>query len=303
MNLIRIDDFRESESEQLLTRFVEHLKREEKSINTIQSYVTAVKCFNDWSVNQFGRFPKRLFRENIVEFKAFMEQQKVLAKTMNLRLTGLRSFNAFLIQEDIQSEYVITKTDFKKIQPEYASPSKHEKEDVMKFIQTVLESENQRDYVLVNVLAYTGMRISEALSLHLTDINIQSREVTIRDGKGKKTRTLLINDRLARILSQYIVEIRPTYKTSDSSEFVFVSTKNSRLSRMTVNKSFRRYSEIAAIDSLTPHDLRHFFCTHALENGFDVHEVASMAGHANLHSTIRYVNPSRRKLLQKLNKL
>ncbi|WP_286675903.1 tyrosine-type recombinase/integrase [Bacillus mycoides] len=88
------------------------------------------------------------------------------------------------------------------------------------------------------------------------------------------------------------------------SPYLFVSNKGPKLSRMTVNDMFKKYSKLAGLATdLKPHDLRHYFCSHALENGFDVHEVAHIAGHSNIHTTLLYTNPSRTKMLDKLNLL
>ncbi|WP_372508736.1 tyrosine-type recombinase/integrase [Pseudalkalibacillus decolorationis] len=70
---------------------------------------------------------------------------------------------------------------------------------------------------------------------------------------------------------------------------------------MTVFKFFAKYSEAARIQPpISPHDLRHFFCSNALEKGLNVHEVAAIAGHSNIHTTLLYTNPSRKKYWRRL---
>lgn len=303
MNLIRLDEKRVIQFEDLLQRFEEHLYLDGKSNHTVKSYLTSVKKYDSWFQKKYGNPSSKLFRENIIEYKEMMEQQDMNPKTYNLRLTGLGAFNDFLIKQGIQQSKEIKKQDYKKIQANVANPCKFEKSEILRFVQTVLESGNKRDYTLVNFLCYTGCRISEALSIKLTCLNIQSREVVILKGKGNKSRTILISEKLARILQEYMKNVRPNYKLADSSEYLFLSNKHEQLSRMTVNKAFHKYSEEAGLNPLSPHDLRHFFCTNALENGFDVHEVAAIAGHSSLNTTLLYTNPSRRKMLDKLNQL
>jgi len=56
-------------------------------------------------------------------------------------------------------------------------------------------------------------------------------------------------------------------------------------------------------DKITPHSLRHFYCTNALENGLSIHEVAQQAGHSNIHTTLMYTNPNLEDIKRKLNNL
>ncbi|WP_338453410.1 site-specific integrase [Niallia oryzisoli] len=72
--------------------------------------------------------------------------------------------------------------------------------------------------------------------------------------------------------------------------------------RTLINKLFKTYSEKIGKE-ITPHDLRHFFCSHALNSGMSVHEVANQAGHSNIHTTLLYTNPSKSELLKKMNQL
>jgi integrase/recombinase XerD len=85
-------------------------------------------------------------------------------------------------------------------------------------------------------------------------------------------------------------------------DFLFVSNRNKHLNRTTINKLFKEYSELIGKE-ITPHDLRHFFCSHAINRGFSVYEVANQAGHSNIHTTLLYTNPTKDELIQKMNQL
>jgi integrase/recombinase XerD len=266
-----------------------------------------VKAFIRWFFDQFQKIPQQLFSENVTDYKVFLQQRGVAPSTFNSHMAGLRSWNEYLIQTGKQNHFVIQKEDWKKVQHGYASLAIHSESDVQQFIQTVLESKNKRDYALVNLLAYTGLfrkRISEALSLVIHDLYLKSQELLVRDGKGKKSRTVFLSDKVVRLLRDYLKQERSKYRLAEGSSYVFVSNCSQQLSRITVFKSFRKYSKLANIQpSISPHDLRHFFCSNALEKGLNVHEVASIAGHSNIHTTLLYTNPSRKAMLDKLNQL
>lgn len=83
---------------------------------------------------------------------------------------------------------------------------------------------------------------------------------------------------------------------------LFISNRGKQLDRTTVNKIFKTYSEKLQKD-ITPHDLRHYFCSHPISKGMSVHEVANQAGHNNIHTTLLYTNPRKQDLINKMNQL
>ena len=284
--------------------FREHLVVQGKSNNTIMSYLTSVNQYIDWFSSRYGKAPTQLLAENVAEYKEDLDRQSISAATFNVRMAGLHTWNAYLVSEEIQSTVVIQKNDKRKVQPPYASPAIHTEQDVQRFIQSVLESSNKRDYTLVNLLAYTGLRISEALHLELPDVHLDSRELVVRSGKGNKTRTVFLSDKLVRLIRDYMKQERGQYGLAHVSPYLFLSNRSPQLSRITAFKFFAKHSEATGIrPPISPHDLRHFFCSNALEKGFNVHEVAAIAGHSNIHTTLMYTNPSRKKILEKINSL
>ncbi|MBB6449722.1 integrase/recombinase XerD [Geomicrobium halophilum] len=288
----------------ILDEFKNHLEAKGKSVNTISSYITSVRKYLEWFIARYGTIPGQLFSENITDYKLYMTHQNVGASTFNARLAGLRAWNHYLIAQGVQTEYVIAKNDNKIVQKPYASPATHTEQDIQRFLQTVLEGGSKRDYALVTLLAYAGLRISEALYLKINDIHFEARELEVKDSKGNKTRTVFLSDRVVRSIKKYLKDEREQYRLSEVSPYLFLSNRSQQLSRVTVYKSFEKYTSVMAINPpITPHDLRHFFCSNALEKGFDVHEVASMAGHSNIHTTLLYTNPSRKKILEKINSL
>jgi integrase/recombinase XerD len=85
-------------------------------------------------------------------------------------------------------------------------------------------------------------------------------------------------------------------------DFLFVSNRNKPLNRMTVSKLFKEYSDRVGKD-VTPHDLHHFFCSHAINSGMSVHQVTNQAGHSNIRTTLLYTNPTKDELIRKTNQL
>ncbi|MDQ0859824.1 tyrosine-type recombinase/integrase [Bacillus sp. V2I10] len=282
----------------LIEGFIFYLQQERKSINTIKGYLLDVQQYRKWFEESYGLECSALYRQNILEYISFLKNVKVQnARTINHKISSLSKFNTFLIDQNVQEEKVIYKTDMLKVQKAYASPTKVTEIEVKQFLQTILESKNKRNYAIVVLLAYSGLRISEALSIKLRDMNLQTGECIIRNGKGEKQRIILLNSRITHAVREYLKE-RDCSVVAQESPYLFISKKRAILDRTVVNRLFKTYSS-----TITPHQLRHFFCTNAIEKGFSIHEVANQAGHSNVNTTLLYTNPDQKKLKGKMELL
>lgn len=273
--------------------FRNYLMNEGKSNNTINSYIRHLNGYISWYSDSFGEDFHKLYRENILDFVSYLKNiKKDNAKTIKAKLAALTKYNEYLIEKGIQEKKVVTKKDNIKVQQQYASPCNITKDEVEAFRQKILKQGDKRDYALATLFAYTGLRISEALSLTLNDVNLTAREIIVRSGKGDKQRVVFVNDKVVNAIREYL-NVR-----NSNSEYLFVSRQSGKINRTRINQIFNQYS-----DKITPHVLRHFYCSNALESGYSVHEVANQAGHSNIHTTLIYTNPSREKMKEKANLL
>lgn len=277
----------------MLDQFKDYLTKDGKSTNTIECYFRHIHGFSNWHFESFGTSFERLYRVNVLDYISFLRNiKKDNGKTINAKISALVKFNEFLIDEGNQTDIVVTKKDTIKIQQQFASPTDVSKQDIEAFRQKILEKESKRDYAIITIMAYAGLRISEVLDLKVTDIDLTSKEITVRNGKGDKQRLVFINDKIINAVKEY------THERKSSSEYMFVSRQSDKVNRTRINQIFNKYST-----KITPHTLRHFYCTNALEAGYSVHEVANQAGHSNIHTTLLYTNPSREKMKNKANLL
>ncbi|NLZ35779.1 MAG: tyrosine-type recombinase/integrase [Clostridiales bacterium] len=276
----------------MLKEFEEYLKLQRKSKNTINSYILHIKGYFQWYSESFDSECLQLYRENILDYISYLRNiKKDTGKTINCKISALVKYNEFLIENGIQQEQVVSKKDNIKIQRSYANPSIVTKQEVDAFRQRLLEEGHQDIYCLATLLAYAGLRISEALNVQLEDFNLTVGELKVR-GKGDKDRVVYLNDKITNSMREFL-----RVRESDS-PYLFVNKNNERIHRSTINKIFNKYS-----NKITPHTLRHYFCTIALEGGLSVHEVAYLAGHSNIHTTLLYLNPSRESMRNKMCQL
>lgn len=279
--------------EQWIKDFVDRLHLEGKSDKTIKQYSTSIKEYFQWFYESYGDVEfKKLYRENILEYKNYLKNIKrskrsgnnLDAKSVNSKLSALIKFNELLQADNI----VISKADLIKVQTEIISPTNITKKEVEEFRQRILQSEGcsaKRNYAIVTIMAYAGLRISEVLQLKKVDINTTANQIRVTDGKGEKQRTVIINSKTVSAIREY--------QKSDQveSEYLFHNSKGKILNPSTINKVFDEFSVEGY--HIHPHMLRHFFCYNALESGaYSINEVSNQAGHTSIKTTMRYLNPN-----------
>ncbi|MBI4446679.1 MAG: tyrosine-type recombinase/integrase [Acidobacteria bacterium] len=167
-------------------------------------------------------------------------------------------------------------------------------------IQKVLNAINIHTFTgsrlraMVELLLATGMRISEALALNREPFDVGSVEVQIV-GKGKRTRAVFFSPRCQFWVKEYL------NRRVDDDPALFVTTgfPVRRLRREDISRFFHNLKEKAKITKkLTPHVLRHTFCTNLLFNGADITHIRDLAGHADIQTTARYYLGKDKAVLQ-----
>lgn len=279
--------------EELLKEFETRMHLEGKSDKTINTYISSMREYFQWFFDSYGEVEyKKLYRENVLEYKNYLKNIKrsnrsgnnLNAKTINTKLSALIKFNELMQSNNI----VINKKDLIKIQTEIISPTNITKKDVEEFRQRILQSEGcsaKRNYAIVTIMAYAGLRISEVLNLKKVDINTTANQIRVADGKGEKQRTVIINSKIVSAVREY----QKTDKVD--SNYLFHNSKGKVLNPSTINKVFDQFS--ADEIHINPHALRHFFCYNALESGaYSINEVSNQAGHTSVKTTMRYLNPN-----------
>lgn len=278
----------------MLRSFCDYLKENGFAKRTVETYGQAVHEYMEWYQATFDETLQKLYRANVLDYISYLRTvRKLVNRSVNTKLAALQNLNGYLIKIGVQTDMVLSKQDYLKVQTSYANPSTVSREQVEAFRQRVLEGSGKRDYAIVTVMAYAGLRISECLALSPEDVSLTAREITVRSGKGGKTRVVFIGDKVVNAVKEYLVECPNTGRP-----YLFISRRGGQLSRSQVNRICNDYS-----DTITPHALRHFFCSTAIEAGYSINEVTNQAGHSNVHTTLLYTNPTREKMKEKANLL
>lgn len=275
------------------------------SPNTAKGYCNDIKLYACWCENENNdnKTLDFLTRERIIEYKDYLKRvDRADAKTINHKLSSLKKYNEFLLNEHKMNSLVIIKKDMCKIQTEFANPTTITNEDVSEFLENIKNDKrytSQRDYAICFLLAYTGLRISECLSIQFDDIDWRNQELTIT-GKGNKQRIVYLSDKVCKVLNDYLKNNRTKENYGDNikSNYLFISQRSEKLTTQRMNQIFDDYNT-----KIHPHSLRHYFCTHALESDMNIHEIANQAGHSSIQTTMRYTNPTKEAMRSKMNRL
>jgi integrase/recombinase XerD len=144
-----------------------------------------------------------------------------------------------------------------------------------------------RDRAILELLYGAGLRISEAVDLKTSDLDLEEEAVRIT-GKRGKTRWVPIPLGTSKWIQKYLADARPKLLRQPMSE-LFVSDRGLKLRRTTVGLKLEHYSKLAGIQpSVSPHALRHTYAVHLLKGGADLRAVQELLGHESIATTQVY---------------
>ncbi len=146
-----------------------------------------------------------------------------------------------------------------------------------------------RDKAMLHLLYATGMRVTELVSLDVTDVALEARTVRCA-GKGGKVREIPFDDEAGEAVARYIGEARPALLGARGSTALFLNHHGERLTRQGFWLIIKGYARSAGIDTITPHTLRHSFATHKLNDGADLRSVQELLGHSSIATTQIYTH-------------
>lgn len=153
-----------------------------------------------------------------------------------------------------------------------------------------------RDVALLELLYGTGLRVSEACGLDLTDIDRDrygTPMVLVRHGKGNKQRQVPLGGAADRAVTAYLPARRQLAGATGSDKALFVNASGERLTPRSVQRMVKRWTIAGGVHAdATPHALRHSFATHLLDEGVDLRAIQELLGHASLASTQIYTKVS-----------
>ncbi len=152
-----------------------------------------------------------------------------------------------------------------------------------------------RDRALLELVYGSGLRVSEACSVAVADLDLAAGRLRVT-GKGDKQRIVPVGGAAADAIETYLRDARPELERGRGAAELFLSVRGRRLSASDVRRIVARGMARAGLPRRSPHALRHAFATHLLENGADLRSIQDMLGHASVATTQVYTHVSVRHL-------
>ncbi|WP_340066709.1 site-specific tyrosine recombinase XerD [Ascidiimonas aurantiaca] len=224
-------------------------------------------------------------------------------KTQARIISGMRSFFNYLIFEDYRTSNPMELIEAPKTPRNL--PDTLSVEEIDKLITTVdlSKPEGERNRALLETLYGCGLRVSELISLRISDIYFEEGFLKVT-GKGNKQRLVPLGNITQKYISIYLKELRPHVPIQKGFEDILFLNRNGKmLSRAMIFKIVKELAQKAGIrKKISPHTFRHSFASHLLENGADLRAIQQMLGHKSITTTEIYMHIDRSHLAAVLNK-
>ena len=286
-------------NQELITIFKMYLESEKQySENTSISYIDDLYTLVHFlDREKFGSLLDVTSR--IARFYTATLHEKYAPSSIARKISSIRSFYNFLCREELSTENPFLDVELPKKEkrlPKFIYPE--EIDLLFKSIDTSTPL-GKRDQLILEFLYGTGIRVGELCSIKLKDLDFY-QDLVIIHGKGSKDRLVPFHNLLSKRIKDYILTTRQEFlkRSSDKeNQSLLLNFKGTSLTtrgvRLIINRIISKSSETF---NLTPHQLRHSFATHLLNNGADLRSVQELLGHSHLSSTQIYTGVTKEKL-------
>ena len=275
-----------------LENYLKYLQYQKNySLHTITSYEEDIKEFLEYikseNINMF-----KITYDDIRFYLMHLSKKKDINSTISRKISALRSFYKYL-----QNNNKIDNNPFTLIN----LPKKDKKLPRFFFYNELEELFNtpklntplgQRDRLILEMLYATGVRVSELVSIRISDISDHTIKIL---GKGNKERIVRFGDYCDEILKMYLNDGH--YKLNADSDYLFLNNNGEQLTDRGVRYLLDKIISKTTIEKkISPHMLRHSFATHLLNEGCDILTVQELLGHESLSATAIYTHVTNDRL-------
>ncbi len=274
----------------MLKEFENYLKNGRKySINTVNSYLSDINIFLEYLKESKINY-KDVNCEVIRTYLKYLDEAKYKSSSINRLLSSLNDYYNYLVKmKYVKYNYF---KDINRPRKEKKLPNFINYEEYMTLIKQIEKEENEflrtRNLLFLEILFDTGLRVSEAVNIKLSDINKNEGSIRVL-GKGKKERIVYFGEYALSYLNDYMT-IRVSINSLDKN-YLFLNKNYTKLTRRGAEYLINSVTKQALLkQKVTPHTLRHSFATEMLNNGCDIRSVQELLGHKSLSTTGIYTH-------------
>ena len=272
---------RDGTAEGLLRKYLATKRIEGKSERTIKRYADLLSTFIsqlDRRLHELTAFDIRLY------LSMYKEKRKVKNRTLDNMRKVLSSFFSWLHDEEFIPRNPCRAVKSIKYDKVLRLPFGGEELERLKSACT-----NARDIALIHFLHATGCRVSEVVSVDVSDVDFQNRELVVY-GKGGKERTVYLTQVASMYLEEYLK------KRKDGSKALFTGKGSNRIQKNGIEAAVKRIGERAGVDNVHPHRFRRTLATELISRGAAIQDVQMILGHEDIRTTQVYVYVDKRNV-------
>ncbi|RSK27714.1 site-specific tyrosine recombinase XerD [Bacillus sp. HMF5848] len=259
----------------------------ERDLRYYSKFIQEQEQINNWN---------DVTRSNIIQYLSFLKGENKSSKTLARQVASIRSFHQFMLREKVTVQdptVLIESPSLERTLPKVMSS-----EEVDRLLQAPDLSSpfGVRDKAMLEMLYATGIRVSELITLHVSDVHLEMGFIRCI-GKGNKERIVPLGRQAIDAIHSYLQSARGKLIKNNQPDTLFVNHHGKPLTRQGFWKILKKNASEAGIKKeLTPHTLRHSFATHLLENGADLRAVQEMLGHVDISTTQIYTHVTKARL-------
>ncbi len=284
---------------QHLEKFLNYLKFEKRfSEHTQVSYKTDLTQFAQFiNDNYICTEPSKVNYRMIRNWIVSLMDSHNSSRTVNRKLSTLKSFYKFLLKEGIVIQNPLDKISSPKISKRLPVFVEEKQMNVLlDEIEFGEDFKGLRNRLIIEMFYFTGIRLAELMNIRNCDIDFQNNTIKVT-GKRNKERIIPITKEFSDELRNFILLKQKTELTGQNEEYFFIGEKGQKLYPKFIYRIINYYLQlVTSLDKKSPHVIRHSFATHMLNHGADLNAIKELLGHANLSATQVYTHNTFEKL-------
>ena len=280
--------------ELIIQDFIEYLKSRQVSKNTLVSYERDINQLVV-HLNQIGKKMIDATEEDLQNYVVYMQTVGKSNATISRSVASIKAFYKYLLKNKVIEENITEGLVAPKVEKKELSILTPKEVECLLEQPSSSDLKGQRDKAMLEVLYATGIRVTELISIKVSDVNLNSGYIKVK--KKNKERTIPVGNVALKCLKDYVENVRPLLIKTEEEETLFINANGQKMTRQGFWKILKQYKDQAKIDKeLTPHTIRHSFAVHLLQNGAEVKMVQEILGHTDVASTLMYTQMADMKL-------
>ena len=277
-----------------IQNFLDFLENEKGyADNTIAAYRNDLTQFLRYLEQQDHQYSSwaEVDKDTIINYVLNLKEREYTSSTVARKVAAIKSFFHYLMAEKVIADDPTATLDSPKVKKRL--PKAISREDIERLLAATAEgksAKSQRDHALLEMLYASGMRVTELVSLDVSDVNLASGTVRVRGKKASsKERIIPVGDRALDALQTYLNKGRMQLVRDPEERALFLNHRGQRLTRQGLWLIIKHYvDEVGISEDVTPHTLRHSFAAHKLSQGKSLQDIQKLLGHANISTTQVY---------------